>query len=157
MDSGHWTPTLSDTNFNELQINQNACLRTSLGCTKMSRIDHLHSESKIMPVRDHCQMLSQQLQLANIDPYHANHCDINLTETRVMKNTLKTKDDIAHLIPPTSTNSSSLKSGIKNIHTVSVANTISNQENNPVINAPAPQIDKVEKSLGRKARSTLSQ
>ena len=104
-------------------------------------------------------MLSKQFLLATTDANHPNHCDLNTKEPRVMKETLKTKfkEDITHLIPLTGTDPPSLKAGIKNIHTESVATTIRNQPNNQIINAPAPPINKEERTLGRKTRSTLSQ
>ena len=35
-----------------------------LGCVIKSDMGHLHAEAKIMPVKDHCEMLSQQFLLA---------------------------------------------------------------------------------------------
>ena len=53
-----WSPSLSNTNWNELQIAQNNGLKTSLGCVKMSDVGHIHAESKMLPVKEHSDMLA---------------------------------------------------------------------------------------------------
>ena len=67
-----WTPALSTTKWNDLQKSQNATLRTALGCTKMTDVDHLHSEARLMPVRAHNEMLSKQFLLQTCRPNHPN-------------------------------------------------------------------------------------
>ena len=52
-----WSPYVSKTNWSALQATQNQALRTATGCTKMSDRDHLHTESKVLPVKEHSQML----------------------------------------------------------------------------------------------------
>ena len=152
-----WSPSIADSKWKELQTPQNGALRTALGCVKMTKIDHLHSESKMMPVKDHCQMLSKQFLLKAQQPNHPCHTDIhNATlPPRLMKNTLSSVhgDYIRGLNP----NNDNQKVLLKKIHTDSVAATIAAQEDNPVLNAPAPAIDKSEKNLPRKARTSLSQ
>ena len=69
--------------WGELQTAQNAALRTSLGCVKMSREDHLHTESKCMPVKDHNEMLSKQFFLSTRRPNHINHSEINTAPPRL--------------------------------------------------------------------------
>ena len=59
-----WTPMLSKTEWEGLQIAQNANLRAALGCVTMTGIDHLHTEAKIMKVKPHCSMISKQYLLA---------------------------------------------------------------------------------------------
>ena len=51
----------------------------------------------------------------------------------------------------------SYKKKIKIIHTKEVQENIKNLGNNPVLNAPAPQINNNERDLPRTTRSTLSQ
>ena len=83
-----WTPTLSQTNWNGLQTAQNSALRTALGCVKMTSIDHLHSEAKLMPVKEHNDMLSKQFLLSNMKQQQPNHGDITNKPRRLMKKTL---------------------------------------------------------------------
>ena len=45
-----WFPNTSKTSIGRLQIVQNAALRVALGCHLMCSIDHLHIETKTLPV-----------------------------------------------------------------------------------------------------------
>ena len=126
----------------------------------MSSIDHLHAETEVMPVREHCEMLSQQFLLATTKPDHPNHSDIHAPPPpRLMRETLQTKfsQDIKHLIPESGSDSLSYKNGLKTLHTTNVQATILKQQNNPVLQHPAPKIDKSERTLPRKTRVTLAQ
>ena len=155
-----WTPQLSTTSWNQLQIAQNTALRTATGCIKMTGIDHLHSETKFMTVKPHCEMLSKQYLLSTQKTNHP--CYVDLTgqrPARVMKETLKTKfgDEIKRMIPADGLDDQSYKTKLKNIHTRDVSTAIRNLKDNPVLNTPAPEIHKSEKTLPRKTRSTLAQ
>ena len=68
-----WTPALCESAWDDLQAGQNAALRVATGCVKMTAASHLHSESKVMPVKDHCEMLSQQFLLSTTQANHPNH------------------------------------------------------------------------------------
>ena len=62
--------------------------RTALGCVRMPSVDHLHAEGNIMPVKDHCSMITEQFLLATQKPEHPNQINIFVPRpTRVMKNT----------------------------------------------------------------------
>ncbi len=73
-----WTPALTETSWNHLQTAQNAALRTAIGCHQMTDIDHLHHESKVMKVKDPCDMLSKQFLLATQKPAHPNRVNLSL-------------------------------------------------------------------------------
>ena len=45
-----WSPIISSTSLNKLQKIQNAALRTITGCTLDTNTQHLHSETKILPL-----------------------------------------------------------------------------------------------------------
>ena len=158
-----WAPNLSDTNWQEIQAKQNEALRITTGCLKMSDIDHLHSESKILPAKDHAELLSKQFLLATCLPSHPNHNPTNfntvLPQKEKMKETLSTKhsDALQHYTREGITDNVIYKEGIKNLHTAAVARAIANQRDNKVLNQPAPRIDKSEATLPRKTRSILAQ
>ena len=157
-----WSPNLSDTHWNELQTCQNAALRTATGCVKMSKIDHLHSECKIMPVRDHAEMLSKQFLLSTQQAQHPNQRPLpGPPPERLMRQTLRTRygAEIAEYIPEGETvlQSTRYKSGLTDIHTRSVQQTLQHQGNNQVLGAPAPKISKGERALPRKTRTILAQ
>ena len=49
-----------DTNYRNIQYTQNEALRIATGCHKMSSVDHLHGEAKMLKVREHSELLSAQ-------------------------------------------------------------------------------------------------
>ena len=105
---------------------------------KETNSNHLHAESKTLPVKEHCQMLSKQFLLATQQDSHPNNnTDINHNSDRLMKNTLTSQhgDYIRPLIQPGNLNYKSL---IKTIHTESVSTYIQSQDNNPVLDELPP-------------------
>ena len=154
-----YTPTLSDTNWIELQRTQNAALRTVLGCTKTTDIGHLHSESKNMMVKEHNAMLSKQFLLATKMTGHPNFSIPYTKPDRIMKEDLQSKfeDEIQHLFKEDGNSKADHKLGLLNIHTEEVAKAIDNIPPNKVLGQKAPEISSEEKTLPRGTRSTLSQ
>ena len=53
-----WAPNLADSNFNLLQVVQNAALRTATGCHRSTPIPHLPQEMRELTVKDHTYLLS---------------------------------------------------------------------------------------------------
>ena len=154
-----WTPALCESAWDDLQAGQNAALRVATGCVKMTAASHLHSESKVMPVKDHCEMLSQQFLLSTTQANHPNHGDLEAAPPRLMKPTLRSRygSTVLPLTVDGRTDTTNYKEGLKTIHTSSVAKTIRNQEDNKVLLAPAPKVNQTEANLPRKTRTTLAQ
>ncbi len=155
-----WTPAICNSAWDQLQVAQNTALRTALGCHLMTKEDHLHEESKIMPVRDHCEMLAKQYLLATQVNNHPT--PVNLSSPpppRTMKRTLKTKfgKEVKNLTRGQIIDSERYKLNLKKIHTSSVKNTIKNRKVNQVLKTKPPDVKESEKSLPRQTRSTLSQ
>ena len=135
-----WTPALRDTHWSKLQAAQNSSLRVGNGCTKMTHIDELHRETKLLPVKEHNTMLSRQFLLQTHQTNHSNR-QWNHTDPpqRLMKPTLISchQDSIEPLL----TNSEGgYKSGIKSIHTTAVSNTNNGYEPNKVLQRMSPVI-----------------
>ena len=76
-----WTPSISNSNWEELQSAKNSSLWSALWCVKMSSEDHLHSHALMMPVNDHNEMLSRQFLLATLKlttpPKLTQHSDLS--------------------------------------------------------------------------------
>ena len=53
-----WSTTTSDTSLVKIQRTQNEALRIITGSHKMSSIHHLHSETKMLLVKDHLNLRS---------------------------------------------------------------------------------------------------
>ena len=55
-----WSTNASNTSLEKIQHTQNDALRIIRGSHKMSSIDHLHSETRMLLVEDHLNLLSAQ-------------------------------------------------------------------------------------------------
>ena len=154
-----WTPNLKQTNWNNLQTAQNSALRIATGCVKKTPIQHLHNETKIMPIKEHCEMISKQFLLATQRENHPNYKDLSTPAyERPMKGTLHSRfgNEIINKTHNQRLNEDSYKRFLKEIHTDEVRKTILNQQNN-ILQAVPPEINQEEKTLPRKTRCTLSQ
>ena len=154
-----WTPALSKTSWNQLQIAQNSALKIATGCHKIASSDHVHQETEMMPVKDRCYMLSKQFLLSTQTQNHPNYTDLSAPPPpRVTKPTLTTcfGEEINRISSPNLA-PTTYKRLLKTIHTRSVRDSINNLGNNRVLNSRPPKISKTEKELPRITRSTLSQ
>ena len=138
---------------------QNRALRLITGCHNASAVDHLHSETNMLPVGDHLELLSAQYLASAKHPYHPSHEIVNLPPgPRRMKETLKTK--VGHLVEPHLVNgvipAGSYKSTIDKIHSKVVQEATSKSSNNRVLDAPAPKIDSTESSLSLSSDSSCA-
>src|ERR1044072_826991 len=68
-----WHPLLSDHNLTTLQTTQNKALRTITGCTHSTPQQHLHNETKILPIRNHLEMIGTQFYAKTRLPTHPCH------------------------------------------------------------------------------------
>ncbi|XP_037811763.1 uncharacterized protein LOC119603706 [Lucilia sericata] len=73
-----WSPSLSDTQWRNIQSCQNAALRTVTGCLQITTEHHLHEETKILPVKEHNVMLTKQFLLGCHRRSHPNFNIIQL-------------------------------------------------------------------------------
>ena len=55
-----WSPVIKDNNWKKLQTTQNQALRIATGKVKMSNQDHLHQETKVLPVKEYTRLFSEQ-------------------------------------------------------------------------------------------------
>ena len=155
-----WFPNSSRSSIQKLQSIQNHALRIATGCVKMSAIDHLHTETKLLPVADHLSLLSSQFLARALQPHHPSYSTVSSPSgPRSMKNTLQSRylPSVApHLVgdalPPVN-----YRNTIQCLHTEAVANAIASQAPNRVLGSPPPAIAEEERTLPRPYRSTLSQ
>ena len=154
-----WTPTVSHTNWESLQVGQNEALRTITGSYKASSLDHLHAECKIMPVKEHSELLSKQFLLATQKPDHPNQCDLDHVPERIMKETLVTrfKEDVSRHVLTNGNNEAQHKIGIRAIHTDAVRDVLLKAQPSKVLHTQPPEIHKDEKLLPRGTRCKLAQ
>ncbi len=151
-----WSPIISDTSWLKLQTTQNQALRVVTGNLCMASQQHLHREAKILPLKDHCRMITNQFLLTNHLP---DHPGFKLTEAplppRSLKQTIQhRRKDIAHLLP---VNKDDIKAKMKSIHTSEVQKALAQYPPNKVLQRNPPEVNKEETSLTRITRSRLSQ
>ena len=87
-----WSTNASNTNLEKIQRTQNEALRIIIGSHKMSSIDHLHSETKMLLVKDHLNLLSVQYIVHCLaTDYVCHHITTMDHPPREMKETLFTR------------------------------------------------------------------
>ena len=124
----------------------------------MTDVEHLHNEAKIMPLKDHCEMLSKQFLLSTQKPNHPNRTQLDgPPPDRQMKKTLVSKfgAEISSISTP-DIDDSTYKKQLKKIHTNSVSSTLK-QMKNKILKTRPPEINDSEKTLPRSTRTTLAQ
>lgn len=154
-----WGPTASESSWNKLKVAENEALRIATGCHRMTDTDHLHRETKVLPIKKHAEMVSKQYLLSCYLPGHPGHKHVDKPDPprRLKKNIMMERNTIAPLVQDDPITKETIKRGIKNIHTESVRNVLEQYTDNKLLNRPPPEIDKTEESLSRTVRSTLSQ
>ena len=156
-----WSPTISQTNIQQLQRIQNTALRIATGCTKDTNVQHLHDETQVLPLDTHLRLHASQLRQKSLDTTHPlNHLIHQPTPPRNMKTSIfQPNNDYTINIPLTTTNPTELqiKQNIKTIHTQIVHSHLSQRHPNKVINTQAPDISEKEQTLPRHTRRTLAQ
>ena len=68
-----WSSNASEENIGKTQRAQNEALRIITGSHKMSSIDHLNSETEILQVEDHLNLLSAQYLVQCLDTENVCH------------------------------------------------------------------------------------
>ena len=138
-----WTPAAAPSTIEKLQKVQNAALGVATDCTTMSPLQHLHDESKILPIRRHIRMKSVQEQLTHHIPNHPGSRLRKRTFART-KQTLNSRYQryIEALRDSDSDDEISsrerYKSMMQSIHTNEVKDYMDTREDNKVLNSPAP-------------------
>ena len=152
-----WWPIASNskTNIKNLEIAQNAALRTITGCLHTTPVQHLLSETKTVPIETHLNELGIKFYNRALDPSHPCH---HITQP---SNTPRNKKPspasyYSHLyntIPPPPINMGMNK----HIHTIFTGRYLSNRDNNTILNMPSPNTHPSEMQLCRRTRVLLSQ
>ena len=81
----------NDANYRKIQYTQNEALMIATGCYKMSTIDHLHTETEMLKVREHSELLSAQYLARYQEPENVCHSITRAITKRQMKETLYTR------------------------------------------------------------------
>ena len=139
-----WSTNASNTSLGKIQRTQNEALRIITGSHKVSSIDHLHSETKMLLVEDYLNLFSAQylvhcLHRKCLSPYHYDG-----SSTEGNEGDLFTRHN--HTVLPLLANT---KKDSHLIHTSFVNTAIDNR----VLNNRPPPINDEEANLTRQQRS----
>ena len=150
-----WSTNLRDTNYRSIQYTQNEALRIATGCHKMSSVDHLHAEAKMLKVMEHSEQLSALYLARCLEPGNVCH-SITTRETpkRRMKETLFTRH--RNTVEPMIL-ADNRKEILHAIHTDAVNKAVKDQKKNIVLDDLPHPINDSERDLTRKERATLAQ
>ena len=153
-----WGPAISQTNWEALQRVQTSALRIATGNLQMAGNEHLHRETKVLPLQDHARLLTKQFVAACHLPGHpgAKHLG-RPPEPRLMKSSLlRHENQVTNLFDGAEVTKSAYKSALKELHTQAVSDSLNNLPPNKVINDNPPDIHHSEDKLPRSIRAELS-
>ena len=150
-----WSTNLRDTSYRNIKYTQNKALRIATGCHKMSSVDHLHVEAKMLKVREHSELLYVQYLARCLEPGNVCH-SITTRETpkRRMKDTLFTRH--RNTVEPMML-ANNRKATFQAIRSDAVNKAVKDQKMNIVLDGLPHPINDPEKHLTRKERATLAQ
>ena len=156
-----YAPIISDKQLTALQVTQNQGLRIATGCTSDTNINHIHDETKILPIEKHLRLHSSQLRQKASHPDHPLHSLTTQPQPpRLKKKTIFNNNQYTLNIDPDPTHAideNTIKRNMKTIHTTIVQDHLSNRPINKLLNRPPPDIDKKEETLPHSTRRKLSQ
>ena len=158
--SSVWSPIASSTSINKLQVMQNAALRTAIGCTQDTNIQHLHDETLTLPIHEHLQLHASQYKQNTQHPSHPLHKHTTYFNTpRLKKNTIFNNGRYTTNIPtdPHTFTTTDIKTNIRHIHASIVSRHLATRGNNKILHTPPPYTSSSEERLPRLTRRTLAQ
>ena len=156
-------PLLSKTSWTKLERAENSALRIATGCTAMTGSEHLHAETQIVPVREHCRLLSAQHLRNSLLPDHPNHGLLHRPPPpRHLKKTLV--DDCRSVLSPlllSPVSTDQIRAMNTALHFDTVASMLANRGSNRVLGEQPPIVNfrQLERQarLPRRTRVQLSQ
>lgn len=162
-----WFPNCKSYKIAKLQTLQNQAMRLNTGCHKATSVDHLHAETKLMPVNEHLSMLCSQYLASALRLSHPSHGVVRLPPGPrknqhgcPMKGTLASKftNSISHHLTGDGTVSEVSYKCIKDsINTEAVSTYIASASPNPVLERKPPDVHTSVTSLPRTHHNTLTQ
>ena len=66
-------PQVSSSHLNKLEVIQNKVLRIATGCHQKAMVSHLRAETRVLPLKEHLELCSQQFYAIALQPLHPSH------------------------------------------------------------------------------------
>ena len=147
-----WSPIIKDSNRDKLQTTQNTALRIATGCTSDTNIQHLHAESKVLPLLNHLNLHASNFYLNTLLPNHPLHqLNFNKSDPRNMKDTIFANTEyhagISNITNTTTITDEIIKQNLKINHTKTVEDYLNSRDINELIGIKPPDINPSEQSL----------
>ena len=124
-------------------------LRIATGYTSDTNINHIHDETKILPIEKHLRLHSSLLRQKASHPDHPLHrLTTQPQPPRLKKKTIFNNNKYTLNIDPDPTlaiDENTIKRNMKTIHTTIVQDHLNNRPINKLLNRPPPDIDKKRK------------
>ena len=156
-----WSPIISTTNFNHLQIVQNQIARIATGHTADTNNNIVNNEAKLLPIDSHTIIHSSNLRYDATTPNHPlNRMLQNPAPPRMMKKSIFNNPDNLILLQTTHHNTDHQihkTQAKKTIHTEAVQRHLLTIPDSRILNRPPPDIDKSEDELPRETQRRLAQ
>jgi len=154
-----WSTIASDTSISKLQTIQNTALRIATGCVADTNTNHLHQESKILPIPAHLKLHASNYRLQTNLPTHPNHRLTRIpTPPRNKKTTIfQNTANLLNQPNPTPNTPDRIKTYIKHNHTQAVQDYINSIPPNKLTNQPYLDPHPSETTLPRDKRCLLRQ
>jgi len=154
-----WSTIISDKSIKKLDTVQNSALRIATGCSADTNTDHLHQETKILPIQSHLKLhASNYRQKTNLNT-HPNHALTNKPPPpRNMKTTIF--HDTANLLShpnPNHNTPDTIAANIKANHSLAVQQYLNTLPPNKLTNQPYLNPHPSELTLPRHRRCLLRQ
>ena len=145
-DAPVWSTTASESNIGKIQRAPNEALRIITGSHKMSSIDHIHSDTEMLLVEGHLNLLSAQYLVHCLDTENVCHHITKMDQPpKEMKKPILTRHNQT-VLPLLANNK---KDTFQAIHTSFVNRAIGNMTDNRVLNNRPPPFNDEETHLSR--------
>ena len=149
-----WSIGTGESDIGKIPRAQNEALRITTGSHGMSSVDHMRSNTGMLQVEDHLNLLSAQYLVQCLETENVCHYITKLDlPPREMKETIFTRH-YQTVLPLLANNR---KDTLQELHTSYINTAIGNMKDNRVLNNRTPSIKDEETILPRRQRTTLSQ
>jgi hypothetical protein len=157
-----WTPNLSASNNKKIERVQSRGLRTATGCLMSTQVEHLNTETKVMPVEAHSSLLSTQFLARCRQENHPCYAAVtHPMPPRLMRQSIQQRHNPSVqsvLDEGLSVNEPTHRKAISNrLHTKAVSHAIMSCKKNLVLNEHPPPVHQSEELLPRNTRCKLAQ
>ena len=155
--SSIWSPLVSSTSIIELQVMQNAALRTATGCTQDTNLQHLHGETLILPIHEHPQLYGSHYKQKTQHPSHLLHKHITDFNTPRLKHYLSTTNTTQQTFLKTPTQSLQTYNKHVPYTYICFSRLLATKTQYKIMRTPPPHIISSEEILSRFTRCSLAQ